>query len=113
MNSTIRLIKEVVCRQLFKKKLYTANGWALTPDKLLSPGFCLLLILHLENNRVSYITCSIMKNSGHAAYIRVLRPRRLLTPALETYICSLGLKNHIYIELHPHLGTSHGEVVLL
>lgn len=113
MNSTVRLIKEMLCRQLFKKHLRTVQGWALTPDKLLRPGLCLLLRLHLEKNRVSYITCSILENNGRVEYIRVLRPRRLLTPALETYICSLGLKHHIYFELYPHLGISHGEVLLL
>ena len=113
MNSMVRIIKEVLCRQLFKKRLRTANGWALTPDKLLSPGLCLLVRLHLEKNRVSYITCYITENNGRAEYIRVLRPRRLLTPALETYICGIGPKDHIYIELYPHLGISHGEVIQL
>lgn len=113
MTSTVRLIKEMLCRQLFKKRLRTANGWALTPDKLLSPGLCLRVRLHLEKNRVSYITCHITENNGRAEYIRVLRPRRLLTPALETYICGILPKDHIYIKLYPHLGISHGEVIQL
>ena len=53
MTSTVRLIKEMLCRQLFKKRLRTANGWALTPDKLLSPGLCLRVRFLLEKTAVS------------------------------------------------------------
>ena len=113
MNRSARLIKEVLYRQLLKKRLRTAKGGVLTPEKLLSPGLCLFFTFNNKNNSTPYITCTITQYDGYATDIRVLQPRRLLTPALETYICGILPKDHIYIKLYPHLGISHGEVIQL
>lgn len=113
MNSTIRLIKEVVCRQLLKKRLPLGQGGVLTEEKLLSPGFCLFFTLSKPKNSKIFMTCTITQFNGYAADIRVLHAERLLTPALIEYIRSRMTRKVIAFQLYPHLGISHGEVVTL
>lgn len=113
MNRSARLIKEVLYRQLLKKRLRTAKGGVLTVEKLLSPGLCLLFTFNKINSSMLYTTCTITQYDGYATDIRVLQPRRLLTPALESYICSILPKTYVAFQLYPHLGYTQGEVFIV
>lgn len=113
MNSTIRLIKEVVCRQLFKQQLPLGQGKVLTQEELLSPGFCLLCTLSKPKNGKLFMTCTITQFNGYAADIRVLYTERLLTPALKEYIRSRMTRKVVAFQLYPHLGITEGEWVVL
>lgn len=113
MNSTIRLIKEVVCRQLFKKQLHLGQGKVLTQEELLSPGLCLFCTLILQKNTKLFMTCTITQFNGYPADIRVLYPERLLTPALKEYIRSRMTRKVMAFQLYPHLGITEGEWVIL
>lgn len=113
MNSTIRLIKEVLYRQLLKKRLRTAKGGVLTEEKLLSPGLCLFCTLNKPENSKIFMTCTITQYDGYATDIRVLYTERLLTPALKEYIRSRMTRKFMAFQLYPHLGISHGEVVIV
>lgn len=113
MNSTIRLIKEVLCRQLFKQQLHLGQGKVLTQEELLSPGLCLFFTLNKPKNSKIFMTCTITQYNGYAADIRVLYAERLLTPALKEYIRSRMPRKVMAFQLYPHLGISHGEVVMV
>lgn len=114
MNRSARLIKEVLYRQLLKKRLRTAKGGVLTGEKLLSPGLCLFFTFNNnKNNSTPYITCTITQYDGYATDIRVLKPRLLLTPALESYICSILPKRVVAFQLYPHSGYTRGEVFIV
>lgn len=114
MNRSARLIKEVLYRQLLKKRLRTAKGGALTEEKLLSPGLCLFFVLHNKGkNSMPYLTCTITQYDGYATDIRVLKPHRLLTPALKAHICSLLPKTVVGFQLYPHLGIRQGEAFIV
>ena len=70
MNRSARLIKEVLYRQLLKKRLRTAKGGVLTVEKLLSPGLCLLFTFNKINSSMLYTTCTITQYDGYATDIR-------------------------------------------
>ena len=110
MNRSARLIKEVLYRQLLKKRLRTAKGGVLTAEKLLSPGLCLFFTFGNQRDSLPHITCTITQWDGYATDIRVLRPRQLLTPALESYIWRTLPKKVVAFQLYPHLGIRQGEV---
>lgn len=113
MNSTIRLIKEVLCRQLFKKPLHLGQGKVLTQEELLSPGLCLFFTLNQPKNTKIFMTCTITQYKGYPADIRVLHTERLLTPALKEYIRSRMTRNFMAFQLYPHLGITEGEWIVL
>ena len=113
MNRSARLIKEVLYRQLLKKRLRTAKGGVLTAEKLLSPGLCLFFTFNNKNNSTPYITCTITQYDGYATDIRVLKPRLLLTPALKSYICSILPKTVVAFQLYPRSGYTRGEVFIV
>lgn len=113
MNSTIRLIKEVVCRQLFKQQLSLGQGKVLTQEELLSQGFCLFCTLNKPKNSKIFMTCTITQFNGYPADIRVLHAERLLTPALIEYIRSRMTRKVIAFQLYPHLGITEGEWFVL
>ena len=113
MNRSARLIKEVLYRQLLKKRLRTAKGGVLTAEKLLSPGLCLFFTFGNQRDSLPHITCTITQYDGYATDIRVLQPRRLLTPAFESHICSILPKRVVAFQLYPHSGYTRGEVFIV